>query len=830
MPNLRRVLRAFLASPGDLDEERRIVREVVDDFNKSWAEFFGYEIVLFGWEESAPSFGRPQEIINENVDRCDLFLGMIWKKWGTVPTHDSTYSSGFEEEFERSVARREQSDRPEIALFFKDVSDDLVADPGDDLKKVIAFREKLITEKKILFRSFSTRRELEKMTRTCIEEYVRSIKTADAASESSDIGTAHNRDEQGPTGDRRDTTESIFSSGFTFLERFADKLRHDIASEDIRSSDVARLRLFANSISRTGNHEMTMGAHDLNIVFSAHKDGVDLSHNEVLCLARLGLQHMTNENVPFWHWYSLLMRMPAPVTDVAIWSTVVNTNDEEKLGAFRVLKALGSEIQVDSDTVTRGRILDEWFSEESSAQVRSAAFSFLAMYGKWDDYRLAKKEYDKNDQATSRDAFECMVMLCLRTGPPHSSQLLVLNSQFASLSPALLSSVLHGFVDLATHDLTIGLEHSNAEVRAACLEALHERSEITPATAERLLRDDDATVRLTAIGVFSEISRKLTESEVRDILVWSKTGARVKPTILGNSESDTKGRDLFEHYRRKNLRSLSEDQLTREINRGLFYDDEAYFVRAERYFSRHATQLRRDVDDRFHKYFEEVVQRITDDRQYGATSDLLARFKSIEDFFRKSHTRMGFDVLCRAGKPDDLGRIRRNFRCRETDNTMEDVEYLRKHGDWTDIGVLVSTETPSLGSTSWWTADYSRYRQVVAKAVLGLSRGHSLSDLFDHKPPASILKEILLQCPDSRFSDVSDSDLIRLFYHEAEAVRRVSSLKAICALPTKRISSILDRYIDGDRNRYYNVIHWLDLGVSMSRKDARRVARAALEQ
>ena len=202
----------------------------------------------------------------------------------------------------------------------------------------------------------------------------------------------------------------------------------------------------------------------------------------------------------------------------------------------------------------------------------------------------------------------------------------------------------------------------------------------------------------------------------------------------------------------------------------------------------------------------------------------------MEDFVRKNLTRRGLDILCRAGKPEDLDRVRRNFRCRYVDRSIADVEYLRKCGNWTDVGLLANADLSSLGSTSWWTSDYDRYRRVVAKAVLSLSRGHSLSDLFSQTLPASILKEITLLCPDSRFSEISDSDFLRLLDNEEAEVRKVASLKAICVFPTKRTSLILDQYVDGDRYRYYNVIHWLDLGVSMFRKDARRVARAALEQ
>ena len=756
---------------------------------------------------------------------------MIWKRWGTAPTHDGTYSSGFEEEYERAVARREQSKRPEIAIFLQDVPDDLIADPGDDLKKVIAFKERLVAEKKILFKRFSNLRELERMTRTCIEEYIRNIATEDAISESSDITTGRSRDEQESSEGKSNTAHSGLMSGYIFLGRLADKLRHDSSSEDVTSSDIARLRLLANSISRNGNHEMSMGAHDLNLVFSAHKAEVDLSHSEILSLARFGLQHMNSENVPFWRWYSLLMRMHQPVTDVAIWSTVVHTNDDEKLGAFRVLTALGREIRVDSNTITRTEIVDKWFSDESSAPVRAAALSFLALHGTLDDYAVAKREYDKNDQAPSRDAFECMVKLRVRTGVRHSPQHLVLNSQFSSLSPALLSSVLHGFVHLETNDLSLGLEHPNAEVRLASLRALHERGAVTHTTAERLWRDVDAAVRRTAIAVFSEMSRELTEDEAKSILLRSNVGTHAKPPILGSSESDTKGRKLFEHYLRENLRLLSEDELTERINRGLLYD-EAYFVRAERYFARYGNQLRFAVDDRFHKYFDGVVQRLKDNHEGASVSELLGRLREMADFLRKDLTRRGLDVLCRAGKPEDLDRIRRNFRCDYVRKSIADVEYIRKRGDWTDVSLFADANAvmPSLELTSWWTSDYDRYPRAVADAVLNLSRGHSLAILFSQPFPASVLKEIILQCSNSRFSDVSYNDLLGLLDNEEAEVRKIASLKAICVYSAKRIRSILYQYVGRSGYRYYNVIHWLDLGASMSRKDALRVARAALEQ
>ena len=75
--------------------------------------------------------------------------------------------------------------------------------------------------------------------------------------------------------------------------------------------------------------------------------------------------------------------------------------------------------------------------------------------------------------------------------------------------------------------------------------------------------------------------------------------------------------------------------------------------------------------------------------------------------------------------------------------------------------------------------------------------------------------------------EISDDALLGLLDHESEDVRKAASIKAVLALSTKRIKSILHEYIGNDEHLYYNVIHWLDLGASMSRSEARKVAGAA---
>ena len=85
MSDTVRIVRVFLASPGDLGEERKLANDAVEEINKHIAPYLGFHVELKGWEDTLSGRGRPQEIINKELDVCELFIGMIWKKWGTPP-------------------------------------------------------------------------------------------------------------------------------------------------------------------------------------------------------------------------------------------------------------------------------------------------------------------------------------------------------------------------------------------------------------------------------------------------------------------------------------------------------------------------------------------------------------------------------------------------------------------------------------------------------------------------------------------------------------------------------------------------------------------------
>lgn len=121
MARTESVLTVFLASPGDVSEERGRVEEVFGEWNRTWSRNLGVRLELIRWEEDAyPGVGiDAQDVINSQIpDNYDLFIGLMWSRFGT-PT--ARAASGTAEEFQRALARyRTSPDDLNIFFYFKD--------------------------------------------------------------------------------------------------------------------------------------------------------------------------------------------------------------------------------------------------------------------------------------------------------------------------------------------------------------------------------------------------------------------------------------------------------------------------------------------------------------------------------------------------------------------------------------------------------------------------------------------------------------------------------------------------------------------------------------
>jgi hypothetical protein len=104
MPFKAEIYRVLIASPSDLEEERQVATEAINEWNSQHASAESVVLLPVKWETHAtPRSGvRPQEAINDELVRTsDILVGMFWTKIGT---NTGIAESGTVEEIDQFVA------------------------------------------------------------------------------------------------------------------------------------------------------------------------------------------------------------------------------------------------------------------------------------------------------------------------------------------------------------------------------------------------------------------------------------------------------------------------------------------------------------------------------------------------------------------------------------------------------------------------------------------------------------------------------------------------------------------------------------------------------
>ena len=112
----------MVASPTDVQPERDILHNVVNEINSDTAHQAGFHLELIRWEaDTYPGFHAmgPQGLIDEVLDikNADLLIGIFWHRLGT-PTSDGR--TGAEHEFQEAYANWQAARRPQIMVYFNE--------------------------------------------------------------------------------------------------------------------------------------------------------------------------------------------------------------------------------------------------------------------------------------------------------------------------------------------------------------------------------------------------------------------------------------------------------------------------------------------------------------------------------------------------------------------------------------------------------------------------------------------------------------------------------------------------------------------------------------
>ena len=170
-PQGPRQMRVLVAAPRDLVVERRAARDTIERWNCGSKDA---RFILLGEDGVAAPEGRSAAAdVNAGVEACDLFVLILYRRWGQELPCEAACTSGTEITFHLALERFQRTGKPEILVFFKNLDIGSMADPGHQLTRVMRFRRVLEGMRQIRFHTFDDIEEFQDCLARSLQAYAR---------------------------------------------------------------------------------------------------------------------------------------------------------------------------------------------------------------------------------------------------------------------------------------------------------------------------------------------------------------------------------------------------------------------------------------------------------------------------------------------------------------------------------------------------------------------------------------------------------------------------------------------------------------------------------
>lgn len=160
------ITRVFIGAPSDVNPEREIIKKVINNMNNYYqgTEFSKFDLIEVKKDVRSDigSGLEAQEVIDENIGDYDLFIGILWKRFGT-PT--KTHESGTQQEFENALKNGKK-----IMFYFSNVQVAPNEIDTEQLKKISNFKNDI--KDKGLYFEYSSLNEFEKLIENNLRQLI----------------------------------------------------------------------------------------------------------------------------------------------------------------------------------------------------------------------------------------------------------------------------------------------------------------------------------------------------------------------------------------------------------------------------------------------------------------------------------------------------------------------------------------------------------------------------------------------------------------------------------------------------------------------------------
>lgn len=240
------ILKVFVSSPSDIEEERKIIADVIQELTNIWREQSGVILEYAGWKtHTTPGISAegPQAVIDEQIlDDYDIFIGIMWTRFGT-PTGSA--ESGTEQEFNTAYAKWLEAPKSIRVMFYfnKAVPANLDEINPEQLAKVNAFQEKISSEMGALYATYTNLNEYEGLVRLHLSRQIQSWGIEWGSEDVEKISQEEAIDNESAEYDFADDEE----------EGLLDLIEHGMAEMEIANEAISRMTDLQKKLS--GNME-----------------------------------------------------------------------------------------------------------------------------------------------------------------------------------------------------------------------------------------------------------------------------------------------------------------------------------------------------------------------------------------------------------------------------------------------------------------------------------------------------------------------------------------------------------------------------------------------
>lgn len=425
--------------------------------------------------------------------------------------------TGFEEEFERALARNQSLGTPEMWLFLKEVDATRRSDPGEQLKRVLEFRKKQEEGKQLLFKEFKdvqAWRELlrDLLLRRVLRELANQPITAkEEQTRGSAPAQEHRRD-----SDAVSNSSSKPGPGFAFLADVVEEAAQKVRANELPTfnrtgtlppASTARLLVFAATNYDWNWQHIEFGTHETNSLY-LHREAGPLTALERLFLLRTILLDTFGVK-PGWYW----IHKWKIKSDIWLDYLSISDSDESmRVVAIRLAARLGFPLNKGAKDK---RPINHTLKDEKPV-VRVAGLEFLASHGVARDEAAMRELLADQDKDVRIAAERSLRLFRLRTSPETELKRSIQDRD--NFDDGLLEA-LKNVADQIKNDVWLeAVSSTDGALRTFAARELQSRDAIPDELARRFILDDALGVRECGYRVLAAQGQSLDFEEIKKVL------------------------------------------------------------------------------------------------------------------------------------------------------------------------------------------------------------------------------------------------------------------------------------------------------------------------